>query len=316
MTKIEGLYTALITPFNEAGAFDEEGFRNLLRMQIAAGVDGIMVLGTTGESPTLTRSEKERAVVIAREETRGKVAFMVGAGSYSTQQTIENVRWSEEYGAESVLIVTPYYNRPTQEGIFLHFKAVSEAARVPVIVYNHQGRTGQNISTETLLRIAKLPNICGVKDSSGQLQQMMDVIDQIKRGNPDFCVMSGVDLLTMPNMAMGGDGVISVVSNMVPVQMKQLTAAMQRRDLDHARHLHYALLPIFNASEVETNPIPIKATMSALGLPAGTPRLPLCNLTSQNEKKLHHTLADPKVKQLLDVNCALYRQCAEPAMTR
>lgn len=315
MVKIRGVFTAIVTPFTEQDELNEESLRQLIRFQIAAGVNGIVALGTTGEAPTLTAEEKERVIRIAREETRHKVHLMVGTGSYSTANTIANSLQAKDLGADSVLVVAPYYNKPTQEGLYLHYKALSDAMDIPIMVYNHQGRTGQNLQTETLARIAQLPYICGVKEASGNLSQMVDVMETIGRKYSHFSVMSGDDGLTLPCMAMGGDGIISVVSNLTPIQICALAEAASSGDYAKAREIHYALMPWFRAAFLETNPIPIKAAMNFTGLNAGGCRLPLCGLTPENEKKLKQVLSSPNIAKLIHVNQALYRRDAQLALT-
>ncbi len=310
MHTIQGLYTAIVTPFDEQQQLDVEALRHLIRFQIEGGVDGIVVLGTTGEAPTLTHEEKVIAIRTAREETLGKVHFMVGTGSYSTAQTIQSTREAKDMGADSVLIVTPYYNRPTQEGIYLHFKAVSEAVDIPVVVYNNQIRTAQNIQTDTLVRIADLPTICGVKEASGSMNQIMEVIERIGRQKPEFSIMCGDDILTVPSMAMGGHGILSIVGNLIPVQLNALVCAAQSNDYEQARALNYQLMPLIRMTFMETNPIPIKAAMRLVGMNVGRCRLPLSDLVPENEKKLRHMLAEPAIAALIDKNLVLYRRCA------
>lgn len=287
---VKGAYTAIVTPFNENGELDEEGLRLNIRYQIKNGVDGIAALGTTGEAPTLSEQEKEKIICIASEETKGKIKLMVGTGSYSTQQTIENTKKAKKFGAEIVLIVIPYYNKPTQEGLYKHFKAVAEAVDIPIMVYNIQGRTGQNLQTETLKRLANIPNIIGVKEASGNILQMMEVIEAIHNQQPEFSVMSGDDALTLPLMTLGGHGIISVVSNLLPYQVKALVTALQEKEYEKARQIHYNLLPLFRNAFIETNPIPIKAAMKMKGMAAGSCRLPLCDLMPENLAKLANSV--------------------------
>lgn len=305
MQKISGLYTALVTPFDKEGNLDEECLRHLIRFQIVARVDGIVVLGTTGEAPTLTHREQEKIILIAKEEVQNKISLMVGTGSYSTKQTIENTLLAESLGADSVLIVTPYYNKPTQEGLFLHYKTICEFSSVPIMVYNAQGRTGQNIQTDTLMRIAELPTICGVKETSGNQAQIMEVIEKIGRKKSGFSVMSGDDLFTLPSMLLGGDGVISVIGNLVPLQMKALVDAAAD-SLVSARDMHYNLMPFMHASFMETNPIPIKAAMELSGIPVGECRLPLCSLTPENKLKMARTIQNPILASYIQWNRSLY----------
>ncbi len=288
--KIQGLYTVLTTPFLINGTLDEEGLRQNIRYQLMHNVDGVVTLGTTSESPTLTNVEKERIVVICVEEIQDKVPFMVGTGSYSTQQTIENTCMAQAHGASSVLIVTPYYNKPTQEGLYRHFKAIADATDIPIIVYNIAGRTGQNLSTETLKRLADIPNIVGVKEASGNLNQIMDVIELMRRIRPNFSVMSGDDGLTFPILTLGGHGVFSVVSNLIPDRIKEMIDLFYKGNLIAAREIHYELLPLFKGAFIETNPIPIKKAMELWGMAAGPCRMPLCEMSSENEKKLTELL--------------------------
>jgi 4-hydroxy-tetrahydrodipicolinate synthase len=292
MQKIQGAFTALATPFSSENTLAEDVLRQMIRLQIASEIDGLVILGTTGESPTLSQREKERIIGIAREETLNKIHLMVGTGSYSTTQTIENTKIAQSLGADSALVVSPYYNKPTQEGLFLHFKAIAESTDIPIMVYNIQGRTGQNIKTDTLNRIAQLPRICGVKEASSDLSQITEVIEKIGRQFSYFSVMSGDDFLTLPAMSLGSNGVISVVSNLVPLLVKTLVNACLSGDFVHAREIHYSLMPLFRGAFLETNPIPIKAAMNLLGIPVGNCRLPLCNLAPENKKKLEEILND------------------------
>lgn len=286
MLHLKGLYTVAITPFDEHGHLDEQGFRENLRFQLTHRVDGIVLLGTTGEAPTLTHEEQARIITIGAEEVKGKAVLMVGTGSYSTAEAIEKTAMAKKLGADVALIVTPYYNKPTQEGMYRHFKAIAEAVVLPICVYNIQGRTGTNMQTDTLARLAKIPQIISVKEASGNVSQMMEVIQQVAQYRPGFTVLSGDDALTLPLMALGGHGILSVVSNLCPQPMRQLVDACAKGDFAEARKLHYQLLPFFKAAFIETNPIPIKAAMQASGQAAGSCRLPLCDLMPENFEKL------------------------------
>lgn len=288
--RIKGLYTAVITPFLNNGTVDLEGLRQNIRYQLKCKVDGIVVMGTTGEEPTITDPEKDAILKLANEEIKGKAVFMVGTGKYSTEATIQATRKAKAAGADAALIVTPYYNKPTQEGIYRHFAAVAQNVDLPIVVYNHPGRAGLGIQTETLARIATIPRIVGVKDCSGNVSQMMDLIDKVRKINPSFSVMSGDDALTLALMVHGGDGLISVISNLIPAQMKLLIVAIQQGNFDEARRLHFELLPLFHAENIETNPIPVKAMMNLVGMPAGGYRLPLCELLPENARKLQEIL--------------------------
>ena len=285
-TSIKGAYSVLVTPFNSDGSLNLQGLKTNIRFQMEHQVDGIVILGTTGESPTLTHDEKQLVIKTAREATKDKVPLMVGTGSYSTQQTIENSLMAQKLGADSLLVVTPYYNRPTQEGLYLHFKAVADAIKIPLVIYNIQGRTGTNLQTETLVKLSKILNIVGVKEASGNINQMMDVIENVLPVRPDFSIMSGDDALTFSLMALGGHGVYSVASNVLPKEIKNLCDACFNKDYENGRKLHYQLLPFFKSLFIETNPIPVKAVMNLLNHAAGPCRLPLSEMHTDNLKKL------------------------------
>ncbi len=286
MTTLRGAFTALITPMNDDESVDFEGFRKLVRFQLESGISGLVPLGTTGETPTLDETtEEEKLIDIVMAEAKGKVPIILGAGSNCTKDAVKYVKRAKQKGADYALVVTPYYNKPNDEGIFRHFKACSEVG-LPIIVYNIAGRTGKNISTPLLARIAELPNIAGVKEASGDVNQMMEVITTIKAKKPGFAVLSGDDALTLPLIALGGDGIISVVSNLAPKEVTALAKAALDGDYVTARSAHYTLLPAFKNAFIETNPVPIKAAMNMKGLPAGTLRLPLAPLSKENEPKV------------------------------
>lgn len=289
MAKLRGAFTALITPMNSDESVDYDGFRRLVRFQLESGISGIVPLGTTGETPTLEDSEEEKLIEIAVTEAGGKVPVILGAGSNCTRDAVRYVKRAKQRGADYALVVTPYYNKPTEEGIYRHFAACAEVG-IPIIVYNIAGRTGKNISTPLLARIAELPNIAGVKEASGDINQVMDVIQRVAARKPDFSVLSGDDALTLPLIALGGDGIVSVVSNIAPAKVTEMAAAALSGDFATARRLHYELLPFFRAAFIETNPVPIKAAMNMKGIPAGSLRLPLCSLMKENEPKLRAAL--------------------------
>lgn len=286
MTALQGVYTALITPFDATGRLDEDGLRLLIQRQIESGVDGITALGSTAETSTLSKEEQQRVISICRQEIAGRTSFMIGSGSNSTSQTIENTLIAQEAGADSALIVTPYYNRPTQEGLYLHFKAIIEAVDIPIVVYNVPSRTGQNLQTETLKRLMDFPSIIGIKDASGNIQQTSDTAELIRKIRPGFSLMTGDDAAILTSMVLGGNGVISVVSNLVPQWIKKIFDAASIGDFLLARQIHYELSPLFRAAFLETNPIPIKAAMKLCNLPSGDCRLPLCTLSEENTLKL------------------------------
>ncbi len=290
MFKLKGTFTAMITPMKQDGAVDFEGFREHIKNQFEDGIDGLVPLCTTSETPTLDEDEERKMIEIifaerdAYKKASGNyVPIVVGAGSNNTRDAVRYAQRAKDAGADAVLVVTPYYNKPSQAGIIKHFEAVS-AVGVPVIVYNIQGRTGVNIATDTLAKIAELPNIIGVKEASGSVSQMMDVIAKIKSRHPDFSVMSGDDALTLPLLALGGDGVISVVSNLAPAKVKAMVDAGLRGDFSAAKEMHYKLLPIFRAAFIEGNPSSIKCAMNLKGLPAGNVRAPLVEV-SENGKE-------------------------------
>lgn len=282
MTLLRGTYTAVVTPFDPQGRVDADGLRENIRFQLDNGIDGILALGTTGEAPTLSYEEKKQVIAITVEEVKGKALVMVGTGSYSTQQAILQTQEAKYAGADLAVVVAPYYNKPTQEGLYLHYKAIAETAKLPVMIYNHQGRTGQNIQTDTLKRLADIPGIVGVKETSGNVSQISEVIEQIARHRPDFTVLSGDDPLTFMTMALGGHGVLSVVANIIPAAIRSLVKAMQEGDFEQGREIHFNLMPFFRAAFIETNPIPVKTMMALCGMPAGGCRLPLCALQPGN----------------------------------
>lgn len=289
---LKGTYTALITPFHDDGTFDKEAFQANIQYQVNQGVEGIVVLGTTAEVPTLNDHEKELSIQIAREtldKASRKVSLWVGTGSYSTEETIKSTLRAQALGADGALVVTPYYNKPTQEGLYQHFKALVKATELPICVYNIQGRTGLNMTTDTLMRLMDFPQIVAVKEASGNISQIMEVIENSR---PGFSVLSGDDNLTLPVIALGGVGVISVLSNLLPAEVKQLTDTCLAGDFEQARSLHYRLLPLVRHAFIETNPAPVKFMMNQMGMKAGTLRLPLVPVTEMTEGKLIQCLKE------------------------
>lgn len=274
MVDFKGLATALVTPFVD-GEVDWKAFRNLVRRQVEAGVDFLVPLGSTAETPCLTDAEKVKILEIAREESNG-LPIVAGAGSNSLTATVQNMRLLDGHGADAYLIVVPFYNKPTQEGLYQYFKAVAEETDRQVILYNVPGRTGTNMKTETTLRLAEIPNITAVKEASGDIAQIIDIKRQAPEG---FTVLSGNDDQTLPLMACGADGVISVASNVAPKQMKALTRAVAASDLKEAIRLNNSLMPLYHACFVESNPIPAKAALSLMGLCSDEMRLPLLPAT-------------------------------------
>lgn len=274
MVDFKGLATALVTPFVD-GEVDWKAFRNLVRRQVEAGVDFLVPLGSTAETPCLADAEKVKILEIAREESNG-LPIVAGAGSNSLTATVQNMRLLDGHGADAYLIVVPFYNKPTQEGLYQYFKAVAEETDRQVILYNVPGRTGTNMKTETTLRLAEIPNITAVKEASGDIAQIIDIKRQAPEG---FTVLSGNDDQTLPLMACGADGVISVASNVAPEQMKALTRAVAASDLKEAIRLNNSLMPLYHACFVESNPIPAKAALSLMGLCRDEMRLPLLPAT-------------------------------------
>lgn len=278
-----GVGTAMVTPFTRTGALDEHAVRRLARRQIDAGIHFLVPCGTTGESPTLTRAESVRIVEILVEEANGAVPVLAGAGGYNTHEVIALAADMARAGASGLLSVTPYYNRPTQEGLYQHYKAIAESTTLPIIVYNVPGRTGCNVEPKTLARLAAIPNIAGVKEASGNILQMGEVCHVVPA---DFIVLSGDDAITLPLMAVGGHGVISVASNEVPEEMVAMVEAAERGDFATARGVHQRLMPLLQANFFEANPIPVKAAMAAMGLIEEVYRLPMCSPRPESRERL------------------------------
>jgi 4-hydroxy-tetrahydrodipicolinate synthase len=283
-----GCGTALVTPFKKDGSLDEKTLRSLVRRQVAAGIDFLVPCGTTGESPTLSHQEKRRVVEIALEE-RGRARVLAGAGGNNTAETIALAREYEAMGVDGILSVTPYYNKPTQDGLYQHYRAIANAVKLPIIVYNVPGRTGVNVEPVTLGRMAEIDNIIGVKEASGNIGQMSSVFRYVPE---DFTVLSGDDAITLPLCALGGRGVISVVSNQIPKEMTQLANAAAHGDLNTARALHRRYLPLMEINFVESNPIPVKAAMAIMGLLEPVWRLPLVPPTSASQQKIERVLQE------------------------
>ena len=267
-----GVGTALITPFTKSGALDEAGVRRLARRQIDAGVHFLVPCGTTGETPTLSAAEKRRVVELVVEEASGRAPVMAGAGGYDTKEVVHAAIEMRQAGAQGILSVTPYYNRPTPEGLYQHYRAVADATPLPVVVYNVPGRTGCNVDPATLARLATIPNVVGVKEASGNITQMAEVCRALP---PPFLVLCGDDAITLPLMALGGRGIISVCSNEAPAEMARMVEAAERGDFATARQLHNRLLPLMQVNFVESSPGPVKFAMAAMGLCEEAYRLPM-----------------------------------------
>ena len=293
MKKFKGVYTALITPMKDNGDPDYDGYRALINFQIEAEIDGLLSLGTTGETPALDDDEEEKLIKIAVKENAGRVPLIVGAGSNSTRHMEAYVKRARDLGADAAMVVTPYYNKPNDSGLLKHFE-IAAAAGLPIIVYNVADRTGRNIPASLMEKIAAIPGIAGVKEASGDITQIMDVIDRIalprkNTANP-FWVLSGDDFITLPLLALGGNGLVSVISNIVPKKVKSLADACLSGNFKEGKKLHYELLPLMKNAFIETNPVPVKTAMNWIGLPAGPVRLPLGPLTKNNEQVLRKTL--------------------------
>jgi 4-hydroxy-tetrahydrodipicolinate synthase len=282
-----GCGTALVTPFRQDLSLDEPALRRIVRWQIDEGIHFLVPCGTTGESPTLTREEHLRVVQITIEESRGQVPVLAGAGGNNTAEVIELAQQIERLGAQGLLSVTPYYNRPTQEGIYQHYRAIAEKTALPIVVYSVQGRTGVNVEPATLARLAEIPNIIGVKEASGNISQMAAVIHRVPEG---FLVFSGDDAITLPIVALGGHGTISVVSNQIPGPMSKLVAACLRGDFAEARALQRHYLPLMEINFIESNPIPVKASMGLMGLLDPVFRLPMVAPRPENLEKLERMM--------------------------
>ncbi|MEA1974927.1 MAG: 4-hydroxy-tetrahydrodipicolinate synthase [Bacillota bacterium] len=282
--EINGAYTALITPFNIYGDVDYKQLKENIAFQINNGIDGILALGTTAETPTLTCEEKEEILKICKETINGRVSFMIGTGTNSTATTIENTKNAERIGADIALIVTPYYNKPTQEGIYRHFESIVKSTNIPILVYNIKGRTGRNIETTTLERIAKLERVIGVKEASGDLSQIQEVISAIHLNNNNFNVMSGDDSLTLPLLSLGGNGVVSVISNLYPKEVSSMVRNYLNDNIAEALKIHNKLLPIMKGAFIETNPSPIKEAMKVRNMDSGIVRLPLVEMSNNNKE--------------------------------
>ena len=291
-TPFTGCGTALVTPFTASGSVDEAAVRRLGRRQIDAGVHFLVPVGTTGESPTLTLPERLRIVEILVDEANSRVPILAGAGGYDTREVIEVAAEMKKTGANGLLSVTPYYNRPTQDGLFQHYRAIAESTTLPIIVYNVPGRTGCNVEPSTLVRLSSVPNIAGVKEASGNMSQMCDVCRLVPA---DFIVLSGDDVVTLPLMAVGGRGVISVVSNEIPAEMSQMVELAERGDYAAARAIHTHIMPLMQINFVESSPGPLKTAMAAMGLLEEIYRLPLVAPRPESKEKILKVLKDLNV---------------------
>jgi 4-hydroxy-tetrahydrodipicolinate synthase len=282
-----GTGTALVTPFRTDGSLDEATLRRLIQRQIDAGIDFLIPCGTTGESPTLTREEHLRIVEISVELAQGKIPVLAGAGGYNTAEVITLAHELSALGADGILSVTPYYNKPTQEGLCQHYRAIAEAVPLPIILYSVQGRTGVNIEPATVKRLAQIENIVGIKEASGNVSQMAAILNAV---SDDFIVLSGDDAITLPLIALGGRGVISVVSNEIPAEMSQLTQLALQGDFSRARAIHRRYHPLMEVNFVESNPIPVKTALAEMGLLEPVWRLPLVPPKAENRARIRGVL--------------------------
>lgn len=283
---LKGAITAIVTPFKN-GQLDEEAYRALIERQITEGIHGIVPCGTTGESPTLSHAEHKRVVEICLDQVKKRVQVIAGAGSNSTSESVELTKHAEAAGADYALLITPYYNKPTQEGLYQHYKTIAGATKIPIVVYNVPGRTSVNLLPETMARLAAIPNIVGLKDATGDLKQGSKTLELC---GDKITVLSGDDFTTFPLLCVGGMGVISVVSNVAPADMAGMCSAFFKGDLETAKKLHYKQWPLTEAMFYETNPVPVKTAMKLLGMITGEVRQPLCPMSKANEDKLRQVM--------------------------
>ncbi|MEA2036459.1 MAG: 4-hydroxy-tetrahydrodipicolinate synthase [Nanoarchaeota archaeon] len=289
----KGVFTAIITPFKEDGSVDEECLKKLIDFNIENGVSGIVPCGTTGESPTLSHDEHDEVIKLTIKHVNKRVPVIAGTGSNSTREAIRLTKEAEDAGADACLLVNPYYNKPTQEGLYRHFKAIANAVKFPCVVYNIKGRTGVNVETPTLIKLAnECKNIVAVKEASGDIEQMKDVIAKKPEG---FAVLSGDDNITLELIKAGGNGVISVASNLVPDKMAAMVKAALDNNMEDAEKINKELDPLFDVEFIETNPIPIKCALSLKGMCNEVYRLPICELRPENKEKLKEVLKDMKI---------------------
>jgi 4-hydroxy-tetrahydrodipicolinate synthase len=282
-----GTGTALVTPFRTDGSLDETALRSLVKRQLDAGINFLVPCGTTGESPTLAHAEHLRVVELTLEIAKGKVSVLAGAGGYNTAEVISLAKELQHLGADGILSVTPYYNKPTQEGLFQHFKAIASAVNLPIILYSVQGRTGVNIEPSTVLRLSQIQNIVGIKEASGNISQMGAILNLVPK---DFLVLSGDDSLTLPLISLGGRGLISVASNEIPAEMTRLVQSALSGDFAEARRLHFQYLSLMDINFVESNPIPVKAALAEMGLLQPVWRLPLVSPKPENLARIRAVL--------------------------
>ena len=285
--KITGALTALITPFQN-GKIDEQAYREFIEWQIVSGIDGLVPCGTTGESATLSHAEHKQAIKICVDQVKGRVPVLAGSGSNNTAEAIELTRYAREAGADAALLITPYYNKPTQDGMVAHFKAIAAEVPMPFILYNVPGRTGVNLLPPTVARLNReIPDLIGIKEATGDLKQASDILEQC---GPQFTLLSGDDFTVLPLLSIGGQGVISVVSNIAPKEMSRLCSCYAKGDTATAQKLHYELAPLCRAMFIQTNPIPVKTVAWLMGKVGPEMRLPLLAMDTKNQDKLRAAL--------------------------
>ncbi len=287
--EFRGSIVAMITPFTEDGKIDREGVERLINFHIENGTDAILLAGTTGESATLTHDEHKELIKMGVEIAAGRIPIVAGTGSNSTAEALDLTRAAKEAGADAALLITPYYNKPTQKGMYLHFKKIAEEVDIPIILYNVPSRTGINLLPDTVAKLSEIPNIVAVKEASGNLGQMVQIVSKVKEG---FKLMSGDDQLLLPILSIGGTGVISVVANIIPKDMAQMIREWEAGNVQKAREMYYKMYPLAQAMFYETNPIPVKTAAGLLGLPTGPLRLPLAPMDDANLERMKKAMRD------------------------
>lgn len=286
-----GSFVALVTPFKN-NRVDVEKLKELVEFHIKKGTSGIVPCGTTGESPTLSHEEHRLVIETVVKTVNGRIKVIAGTGSNNTNEAIELTRFAKEVGADGCLVITPYYNKPTQNGLYLHFKKIAETVDIPIIMYNVPGRTGTNMISSTAAKLSKIKNIIGLKEASGNITQISQIVRECVE---EFDVLSGDDAMTFPILAVGGKGVISVAANIAPAEVAGLVEAFNGGDINKSRKMHLKMLPLFEAMFYETNPIPVKTSMNLMGMISDEIRLPLCKMSEENLKKLKTTLKEYKL---------------------
>jgi len=281
----QGSFVAIVTPFKDDGSLDKQKYQELIEFQIKGGTNGLVPCGCTGEAATLTHEEQKQIIKIAVETVNGRIPVIAGTGSNSTQEALELTRYAKEVGASGALIITPYYNKPTPEGQFLHYKKIAQEVDIPIMLYNVPSRTGISMLPETVARLSKIDNIVAIKEASGSVDQVSKILSLC-----DICVLSGDDSMTLALMAVGARGVVSVANNIIPRQVAEIVNAYLNNDLERAREIYYEVFPLFKAMFIETNPIPVKTAMKIIGRLNGKLRLPLCPMQPENENKLKSVL--------------------------